>query len=144
LGIINEEIGKNCLECIQRRTWNKEKKITTNLNNQDSFINMCKKLSTEILGPNSFKDQEIAMDKGMELPNDKKLHDTLEQYTIIKRTCNFLEKKASPSMKLKYVKLGGDTVDNKKAIVVAMDKLDTHAKMSREITELDQKAEEQQ
>ncbi len=62
----------------------------TNLNNQDSFINMCKKLSTEILGPNAFKDQESVMDKGMELPNDKKLHDTLEQYAIINKNMQLL------------------------------------------------------
>jgi hypothetical protein len=42
-------------------------------------------------------------------------------------------------MKLHYVKLGRDTLNNKKAILVAMDKLDTYAKMNREITESDQK-----
>ncbi len=50
----------------------------SNLSNRDTFINMCKKLSTEILGQNAFKDQETAMDKGMKLPNDKKLFDAIE------------------------------------------------------------------
>jgi hypothetical protein len=36
-------------------------------------------------------------------------------------------------MRLEYVKLGGDTLNDKKAILAAMDKLDTYAKMKREI-----------
>jgi hypothetical protein len=39
----------------------------SNLSNRDTFINMCKKLSTEILGPNAFKDHKTAMDEGMKL-----------------------------------------------------------------------------
>ncbi len=44
---------------------------------------MYKKLSTEILGLNTFKDQETAMDKRMKLPSDKKICDTIEQYAPI-------------------------------------------------------------
>jgi hypothetical protein len=62
----------------------------SNLSNRDTFINMCKKLSTEILVPNAFKDQEIAMDKGMKLPNDKKLCDAIEQYVTINKKIKFL------------------------------------------------------
>jgi hypothetical protein len=39
---------------------------------------MCKKLSTGVLGLNAFKDQEMAKEKGIKLPNVKKLHDTIE------------------------------------------------------------------
>jgi hypothetical protein len=39
---------------------------------------MCKKLSTEVLGPNAFKDQKTATDEGMKLPNDKKLQGAIE------------------------------------------------------------------
>ncbi len=42
-------------------------------------------------------------------------------------------------MRLEYIKLGGDTLNNKKVILAAMDKLDTYAKMNREITESEQK-----
>jgi hypothetical protein len=58
----------------------------SNLSNRDTLINMCKKLSTEILDPNAFKDQKTAMDEGMKLPNYKKLHDAIEQYTTSTRT----------------------------------------------------------
>jgi hypothetical protein len=65
-------------------------KFTTNLNYQEAFINISKKLSAEILGPNAFKDQETAMDKGMKLPNDKKLHETKERYKTINKNMQFL------------------------------------------------------
>jgi hypothetical protein len=42
-------------------------------------------------------------------------------------------------MRLEYVELGGDTLNDKKAIAAAMDKLDTFAKMNRKIAELEQK-----
>jgi hypothetical protein len=64
--------------------------FTSNLSNRDIFINMCKKFSTEILGPNAFKDQETTMDKGMKLPNYKKLHDSIEQYATINKNMKFL------------------------------------------------------
>ena len=50
-----------------------------------------------------------------------------------------VKKMMTPRIRLEYIKLGGDTFNNKKAILVANDKLDTYAKMNREIAELDQK-----
>ena len=92
----------------------------------------------EILGPNAFKDQETAMDKGMKLPNDKKLCDTIKWYATINENIKFLgeegksftmrelnkqiKKMLTPQMRLEYVKLGGDTLNNKKAILATMDK----------------------
>ena len=129
--------------------------FTSNLSNRDNFSKMCKKLSTEILGQNAFKDQETAMDKGMKLPNDKKLCDMIEQYATINENMKFLreegksftmrelnkqiKKMLTPRMRLEHLKLGGDTLNNKKAILAAMDKLDTYPKMNREIAELEQK-----
>ncbi len=91
---------------------------------------MCKKLSMEILGPNAFKDQEKAMDEGMKLPNDKKLHDAIAQYATINKNMKFLgeedesftmtelnkqiKKMLTPRMRLEYVKLGGDNLNDKK------------------------------
>jgi hypothetical protein len=95
------------------------------------------------------------MDKGMKLPNDKKLCDMIEQYATINENMKFLreegksftmrelnkqiKKMLTLRMRLEYVKLGGDTLKDKKAIIAAMDKLDTYAKMNREIAELEQK-----
>jgi hypothetical protein len=42
--------------------------FTSNLSNRDTFVGMCKKISTEILGLNAFKDQETAIDEGMKYP----------------------------------------------------------------------------
>jgi hypothetical protein len=42
-------------------------------------------------------------------------------------------------MRLEYFKLGGDTLNNKKAILVAMDKLDTYTQINREIAVLESK-----
>jgi hypothetical protein len=67
------------------------KGFISNLSNTDILIDMCKKLSTEILGPNAFKDQETAMDKEMKLSNEKKLCDAVEQYVAIKKNMKFLE-----------------------------------------------------
>ena len=67
-----------------------QQKFLSNLSNRDTFIDMCKKLSMEILGLNAFKDQETAMDEGMKLPNDKKLHDAIEQYMTINKNMKFL------------------------------------------------------
>jgi hypothetical protein len=132
-----------------------QRDFISNLSNRDTFIDMCKKLSMEILGPNAFKDQETAMDEGMKLPNDKKLCDAIEQYTTINKNMKFLgeegksftmrelnkqiKKMLRLQMRLEYIKLGGDTLNDKMAILAAMDKLDTYAKMKREITELEQK-----
>ncbi len=120
--------------------------LTSNLSNRDTFVNMCKKHSTEILGPIAFKDQETAMDEGMKLPNYKKLRDTIEQYATINKKMKFLgedgesftirvlnkqiKKMLTPRMKLEYIKLGGDTLNDKKAILAAMDKLDTYTKIN--------------
>jgi hypothetical protein len=122
---------------------------------RDTFIDMCKKILARILGPNAFKDQETAMDEGMKLPDDKKLCDAIEQYTTINMNMQLfgensksfkmrelkkqVKKMMTPRIRLEYIKLGGDTFNNKKAILVANDKLDTYAKMNREIAELDQK-----
>ncbi len=75
------------------------------------------------------------------LPNDKKLCDVIEQYTTINKNKKFLgeegrsftmrdlnkqiKKMLTPPMRLEYVKLSGDTLNDKKAILAAMDKLDT-------------------
>jgi hypothetical protein len=112
---------------------------------------MCKKLTTEVLGPNALKDQETVMDEGMKLPNHKKLRDAIEQYATINKNMKFLgdegksftmrelnkqiKKMLTPRMRLEHLKLGGDTLNNKKAILAAMDMLDTYAKMNREIAE---------
>ncbi len=45
-----------------------------------------------------------------------------------------IQKILTPQIRLEYV-LSGDTLNNKKAILAAMDKLDTYAKMNREIAE---------
>jgi hypothetical protein len=94
---INEEIGTNCIACTQQKTLNKVDEIMSsqqdfisNLSNRDTFIDMCRNLSMEYLGPNAFKDQETAMDKGMKSPHDKKLHDTIEQYATINKNMKFL------------------------------------------------------
>ncbi len=50
-----------------------------------------------------------------------------------------IEKMLTPQMRLEYVKLGGDTLNDKKTILAAWDKLDTYAKMNREIPESEQK-----
>jgi hypothetical protein len=60
------------------------------LSNKDTFIDMCKKLSMEILGLNAFKDQETAMDEGMKLPSHKKLHDAIERCKTINENMKFL------------------------------------------------------
>jgi hypothetical protein len=67
-----------------------QQKFLSNLSNRDTFINMCKKLSTEVLSPSAFKDQETDMDKRMKLPNDKKLHDAIKQYATINKNMRFL------------------------------------------------------
>jgi hypothetical protein len=76
------QVVLHALSGEQRTKWNEimssQQDFISNLSNRDTFINMCKKISTEILGPNAFKDQETAMDKGMKLPNDKKLCDAIE------------------------------------------------------------------
>jgi hypothetical protein len=54
------------------------------------------KLSTEVLGPNAFKDQEMAMDKGMKLPNYKILRNAIEQYATINKNMKFLGKEDEP------------------------------------------------
>ena len=105
----------------------------------------------EFLGPNAFKYQETAMDKGMKFPNDKKLSDAIEQYGTIKENMKFLREEAKSftmrelnkqirkmltlQMRLEYAKVSGDTLHDKKAVLAAMDKLDTYAKMNREIAE---------
>ncbi len=122
-----------------------------------NFIDMCKKLSTEVLGPNAFKDQEMAMDKGIKLPLDKKLHDAIEQYATINKNMKLLRKEGKSftmrelnrqikkmlmlQMRLEYVKVSGDSLNNKKVILAAMDKLDTYAKMNSEFAESEQKQE---
>jgi hypothetical protein len=95
---------------------------------------MCKKLATEILGPNTFKDQEKAMDEGMKFPNDKKLHDAIKQFVTINKNMLLLgvegefftirelnkqiTKMLTPRMKFEYVKLGVGTLNDTKAILV--------------------------
>ncbi len=102
------------------------------LSNRDTFINMCKKLSTEILGSDAFKDQGTAMDEGMKLPNDKKLRDAMiEGYATINENMKFLgeegksftmrelnkqiKKMLTPRMRFEYLKLGGDTLKSWRA-----------------------------
>jgi hypothetical protein len=46
-----------------------------------------------------------------------------------------IKKVLTPQMRLEYVKLGGDTQNNKKAILAAMGKLNSYAKMNRENVE---------
>ncbi len=36
-------------------------------------------------------------------------------------------------MRLEYFKLGGDTLNNKKAVLVAMDKMNTYAKLTEKL-----------
>ncbi len=80
----------------------------------------------------------------MKLPNDKKLRDAIERYAAINKNMKFLGEEGesstmrewnkqinrmlTPRMRLEYVKLGGDTLNNKKAILATMDKLDTSPK----------------
>jgi hypothetical protein len=91
------------------------------------------------------------MGKGMKLPNDKKLYDVIEQYATINKNVKFLgeegksftmrelnkqiRKMLTLQMRLEYAKVSGDTLHDKKAVLAAMDKLDTYAKMNREIAE---------
>jgi hypothetical protein len=161
-GTSMKKLGQIVLPALgreHRTKWNEimlsQQDFISNLSNMDTFIDMCKKLSTEILGPNEFKDQETAMDEGMKLPNDKKLCDANEQHVTINKNIKFLgeesnsftmrelnkqiKKMLTPQMRLEYIKLGGDTLNNKMAIITAMDKLDTYAKMNREIAESEQK-----
>jgi hypothetical protein len=76
------QIVSRALSREHQTKWNKiletQLNFSSNLSNRDTFIYMCKKLSTEVLGPNAFKDQEMVMNKGMKLPNDKKLCDTIK------------------------------------------------------------------
>jgi hypothetical protein len=85
----------------------------------------------------------------------KKLCDAIERYKTINKNMKFLgeggesftttelnkeiKKMLTPQMRLEYVKLGGDTLNNKKAILAAIDKFDTYAKMNKEIAESEQK-----
>ncbi len=48
-----------------------------------------------------------------------------------------IKKMLTPRMRLDYVKLGGDTLNNKKAILAAMDKLNNFTKTNRDIIELE-------
>jgi hypothetical protein len=95
------------------------------------------------------------VDEGMKLPNDKKLHGAMVRYATINKKMKFLgeegksftmrelkkqiKKMLTPQIRLEYVKLGGDTLKDKMFILAAMDKLDTYAKMNREIAESKQK-----
>jgi hypothetical protein len=157
-GTLMKKLGRIVSRALSREhqtKWNKimssQQDFISNLSNKNTFIDMCKKLSTEILGQNAFKDQETAMDKGMKLPNDNKLHGTIEQYATINKNMKFLgedgksftmrelnkkiKKMLTLQMRLEYVKLGGASLNDKKAILAAMDKLDTYTKMNREIAE---------
>jgi hypothetical protein len=153
------QVVSHALSGEHRTKWNEimvsQPTFTSNLSNRDTFVDMRKKLSTVILGLNAFKDQETAMDEEMKLPNDKKMRDTIEQYTIINKNMKFLredgesftvrelnkqiKKMLTPQMKLQYIKLGGDALNNKKAMLAAIDKLETYAKMNKEIAEPGQK-----
>ncbi len=50
-----------------------------------------------------------------------------------------IKKMLTLQMRLEYIKLGGDTLNNKKVILAAMCKLDTYANMNREKAELEEK-----
>ncbi len=88
------QIVSRALSGEHQTKWNEimssQQDFISNLSNRDTFINMSKKLSTEILGPNAVKDQETAMDKGMKLPNDKKLRGAIDQYATINKNMKFL------------------------------------------------------
>jgi hypothetical protein len=88
------QIVSHALSGEHRMKWNEimssQQDFISKLSNRDIFIDMCKKLSTEILGPNAFRDQEAAMDEGMKIPNDKKLRDAIEQYATINKNMKFL------------------------------------------------------
>jgi hypothetical protein len=90
---------------------------------------MCKKLPTKVLPQNSFKDQDTAMDEYMKWPNDMKLYDAIEQYTtnnklLVEDNKSFtmrelnkqIKKMLTPQMRLENIKLGGDTLNNKKGV----------------------------
>jgi hypothetical protein len=85
-----------------------------------------------------FRDKLLLLGKHV-LPNDKKLHDTIDQYATIKQNMKFLgeesksftmrelnkqiKKMLTPQMRLEYVKLGGDggdTLNGKKGILAAI------------------------
>jgi hypothetical protein len=144
-GSSKKKLGQVVLHALSgehQTKWNEimssQQDFISNLSYRDTFIDMCKKLSTEVLGPNAIKDQETAMDEGMKLPNDKKLHDAIERYVTINENMKFcgeegksftmrelnkqIKKMLTPQMRLEYVKLGGDTLNNKKAILATMDK----------------------
>jgi hypothetical protein len=61
------QVVSHALSREHQTKWNEimvsQQTFTSNLSNRDTFIDTCKKLSTEILDPNAFKDQETAMDK---------------------------------------------------------------------------------
>jgi hypothetical protein len=88
------QIVSRALSREHRTKWNEsmssQQDFISSLSNRDTFIDMCKKLSMEILGSNAFKDQETAMDKGVKLSNDKKLGDAKEQYATINENMKFL------------------------------------------------------
>ncbi len=81
------------------------------------------------------------MDEEINLPNDKKLHDAIDQYMTINENMQLcreecesftmrelnkqIKKMLTPQMKLEYLKLGGDTLEDKKLILVLMNKMDT-------------------
>ncbi len=161
-GTSMKKLGQIVLRALSREhrsKWNEimssHQDFISNLSNRNTFIDMRKKLSTEFHGPNAFKDQETDMDEEMKLFNDKKLCDVVEQYTTINENMKFLgeegksftmrelnkqiKKMLTLQMRLEYVKLGGDTLNNKKVILAARDELSTYAKMNREIAELEQK-----
>ena len=102
--------------------------FSSNLSNRDTFVDMCKKPSTEILGLDAFKDQETAMEEWMKLPNYKKMHDTIKQYTAINENMKFpgedgesftmresnkqIKKMSTPRMKLEYIEHFQQQKDN--------------------------------
>jgi hypothetical protein len=71
LGNINEkklgDVVSPALSGEHQTKWNEimssQQDFISNLSNRNIFIDMCKKLPTEILGPNAFKDQEMATDE---------------------------------------------------------------------------------
>jgi hypothetical protein len=50
-----------------------------------------------------------------------------------------IKKMLTPRMRLEYVKLGGDTLNDKNVILAAIDKLGIYAKTNREIAESERK-----
>jgi hypothetical protein len=68
----------------------KQASFTDNNNNRKEFVKMCQTAASKILGLKSFRNQEVAMDDTMTLPNNKPFRDSIEQYFTTNKDMKYL------------------------------------------------------